>query len=214
MLTSFFAGLGLGLFVSLSVGPVIFMIIKYSINDGFKAGLSFVTGVSVSDIMYVILGNMATSFIYELDSLRKIIGIAGGIVLIIIGIYGLFFKNIKLNSGEEDRKDEIKANKGHFLKIWLSGFLMNTLNPGVIILWLGICTANSALAANHRIVLFVTALVFILTADITKVFFADKIRHKLTLKTVFWLNRIASISMLVFGSLLIYAVLFQVDKLI
>src|SRR5699024_7153576 len=105
MLTSFFAGLGLGLFVSLSVGPVIFMIIKYSINDGFKAGLSFVTGVSVSDIMYVILGNVATSFIYELDHIRKIIGIAGGIVLIIIGIYGLFFKDVKLDSGEDNRKD-------------------------------------------------------------------------------------------------------------
>src|SRR5699024_2730276 len=212
MLTSFFAGLGLGLFISLSMGPVIFMIIKYSINDGFKAGLSFVTGVSASDIMYVILGNVATAFIYELDGLKTIIGVAGGLVLITIGVYGLFFKDVTIKSGEEDRKEEIKANKGHFFRIWLSGFLMNTLNPAVLILWLGVCTANSALSANHRIVLFITALVFVLTADITKVFFADKIRHKITLKTVSILNKIASISMLIFGTLLIYAVLFQMDR--
>jgi|SRR5690625_1617568 len=213
MLTTFIAGLGLGLFISLSVGPVIFMIIKYSINAGFKAGLSFVIGVSCSDIMYVILGNFATSFIYELEHLRTVIGVAGGLVLIVIGVYGLFFKDVTIRSGE-DQREKIKATKGHYFKIWLSGYLMNTLNPGVIILWLSIVTANSALGNKHRFILFATALIFILSADITKVFLADKIRHRLTLKTVIWLNRIASISMLVFGSILIYAVLFQIDKLI
>lgn len=213
MLTSFIAGLGLGLFISLSVGPVIFMIIKYSINTGFKAGLSFAIGVSCSDTMYVILGNFASSFIQELDEIRRIIGIAGGIVLIIIGLYGLFLKQVKIKAGE-DQEEKIKATKGDYFKIWLSGYLMNTLNPGVIILWLGVCTANSALELQDRIVLFVTALLFILSADITKVFLADKIRHKLTLKTVMWLNRIASISMLIFGSILIYAVLFKVTRLI
>ncbi len=212
MLTSFIAGLGLGLFISLSVGPVIFMIIRYSINSGFKAGLSFVIGVSVSDTMYVVLGNFASAFIHELDELKTLIGIAGGIVLIIIGLYGLFFKQVKLKA-EEDQEERINATKGDYFKIWLSGFLMNTLNPGVIILWLGVCTANGALELRDRIVLFVTALFFILSADVTKVFLADKIRHKLTLKTVMWLNRIASITMLIFGGILIYAVLFKVGKL-
>lgn len=212
MLTTFVAGLGLGLFISLSVGPVIFMIIKYSINTGFKAGLSFAIGVSCSDIMYVILGNFASSFIHELDEMKKVIGIAGGIVLIIIGLYGLFLKQVKIKSGES-RQEKIQATKKALFKIWLSGFLMNTLNPGVLILWVGVCTANSSLELKDRLILFGTALVFILAADVTKVFLADKIRHKLTLKTVIWLNRIASIIMLLFGGILIYAVLFKVEKL-
>lgn len=212
MLTSFIAGLGLGLFISLSVGPVIFMIIKYSINSGFKAGLSFAIGVSFSDTMYVILGTFASSFIHELDSMKKIIGIAGGIVLIVIGLYGLFLKRVTISSGEDTVK-KMLFTKGDYFKIWLSGFLMNTLNPGVLILWLGVSTANSALELRDRLVLFGTALAFILTSDVTKVFLADKIRHKLTLKTVIWLNRIASISMLLFGSMLIYAVLFKVGRL-
>jgi threonine/homoserine/homoserine lactone efflux protein len=104
------------------------------------------------------------------------------------------------------------ATKGDYFRIWLSGFLMNTLNPGVVLFWLGICTANGALELEDRIVLFGTTLLFVLSMDIVKVFLADKIRHKLTLKTVIWLNRIASISMLLFGSLLIYAVIFKVSK--
>jgi threonine/homoserine/homoserine lactone efflux protein len=213
MITSFIAGLGLGLFVSLSVGPVIFMIIKYSIDRGFKAGLSFAIGVSVSDTTYVILGNFASSFIHELDQMKKVIGIAGGAVLIAIGLYGLFLKQVRISSGEDQEQKMLLSTGDHF-KIGLSGFLMNTLNPGVLIFWLGVCTANSALEFQNRAVLFGTALAFILTADISKVFLADKIRHKLTLKTVIWLNRIASVAMLVFGGILIYVVLFQIGILI
>lgn len=208
MITSFIAGLGLGIFLSVSVGPVIFMIIKYSLESGFRAGLSFAIGVSFSDTMYVVLGNVASAFVHQLDEMKKVIGFAGGVVLIAIGLYGLFLKQVRISSGENQER-KVLVTKGDYFKIWLSGFLMNTLNPGVLIFWLGICTANGALELEDRVVLFGTTLAFVLSADITKVFLADKIRHRLTLKTVSLLNRIAAISMLVFGSILIYAVLFR-----
>lgn len=206
MTAAFIAGLGLGLFLSLSVGPVIFAIIHYSVHSGFRAGLSFALGVSFSDTMYVVLGNVASSFIYELGEMTKLIGIVGGIVLIGMGLYGLFFKKVRISAGEERK---VITRKRDYVKIWVSGFLMNTLNPGVVLFWLGICTANSAFRLDYRIILFGTCLAFVLTADVAKVFLADKIRHKLTLNTVMWLGRIASVSMLVFGGILIYAVVFE-----
>jgi len=187
------------------------MIIKYSIDSGFRAGLSFAIGVSCSDTMYVVLGNVASAFVHQLDDMKKVIGLAGGIVLIAIGLYGLFLKHVRISSGEDPGK-KILVTKGDYFKIWLSGFLMNTLNPAVLIFWLGICTANGALELQDRVVLFGTTLAFVLSADITKVFLADKIRHRLTLKTVILLNRIAAVSMLIFGSILIYAVLFRVSS--
>lgn len=210
MITALIAGLGLGVFLSLSVGPVIFAIIKFSVNNGFRAGLSFALGVSFSDTTYVVLGNVASSFIYELGEMKKLIGIVGGIVLIGMGLYGLFFKKLRISAGDER---PVLTRKRDYFKIWLSGYLMNTLNPGVVLFWLGICTANSALEPDYRIVLFGTCLAFVLSADIVKVFLADKIRHRLTLNTVMWLNRIASISMVVFGSILLYAVIFHIDKI-
>jgi threonine/homoserine/homoserine lactone efflux protein len=187
------------------------MIIKYSIGSGFRAGLSFAIGVSFSDTMYVVLGNFASAFVHQLDEMKKVIGIAGGIVLIAIGLYGLFFKQVRISSGEDQEKKMLVTKRDYF-RIWMSGFLMNTLNPGVLIFWLGVCTANGALELSDRIVLFGTTLGFMLTADITKVFLADKIRHKLTLKTVMWLNRIASLCMILFGAILIYAVLFRATR--
>ncbi len=210
MIAAIVAGLGLGLFLSLSVGPVIFAIIKYSINNGFKAGISFALGVSFSDIMYVTVGNLSTSFISRLEGYNRTIGICGGILLIGMGLYGLLFKKVKISTGEE--KPEMFRTHD-YLKIWLAGFLMNTLNPGVIIFWLPVCIASAATPVSDRVVMYGTCLLIVLSADIMKVFVADKIRHKLTLTNVSWLNRIAGASMIVFGMVLIYQVLFHVGPL-
>ena len=210
MIAGIVAGLGLGIFLSVSVGPVIFAIIKYSINNGFKAGISFVLGVSFSDIMFVLIGNLATSFIEGLEDYKRSIGVVGGIMLVCMGLYGLFLKKIKISTGEE--KPEMFRTHD-YLKIWLAGFLMNTLNPGVLIFWLGVCVANSATTVTHRFIMYGVCLCFVLSMDILKVFVSDKIRHKLTLTNVVWLNRIAGVCMVLFGLVLLYKVLFDVAGL-
>jgi threonine/homoserine/homoserine lactone efflux protein len=43
-------GLLLGLILSISIGPVIFAIIKQSLTYGKRSGYAFVAGVSTSDI--------------------------------------------------------------------------------------------------------------------------------------------------------------------
>lgn len=55
MLDAILKGLGLGLILALSVGPVIFTVIKQSINNGHRGGFSFVAGVWISDIFLVFL---------------------------------------------------------------------------------------------------------------------------------------------------------------
>ncbi|MCK7558185.1 LysE family transporter [Chitinophaga sedimenti] len=129
------------------MGPVIFAIIKYSINNGFKAGISFALGVSISDILFVVAGNIATSFISGMEAYSKQIGIVGGILLMCMGLYGLLFKKVKIVTGDE-RPEMFRTSD--YAKIWTAGFLMNTLNPGVIVFWLPVCIANSALPASHR----------------------------------------------------------------
>jgi threonine/homoserine/homoserine lactone efflux protein len=52
-------GLLLGLFMAISVGPTLFAVIKYSLNHSYKAGIAFILGVSLSDIMYVTIANVA-----------------------------------------------------------------------------------------------------------------------------------------------------------
>src|SRR3984893_1204587 len=127
MVEALLKGLALGFILALSVGPVIFTVIKQNINNGHRGGFSFVAGVWVSDIFLVVLSNAFTELMKELLEYKKLIGYLGSIFLLALGVYYLFFKKIKLKTGTEG--NEIKFGRRDFAQIFLSGFFINTLNP-------------------------------------------------------------------------------------
>jgi threonine/homoserine/homoserine lactone efflux protein len=79
----------LALFLAISVGPTLFAIIRYSLNHSYKAGIAFVLGVSLSDIMYVAVANFAASWLEALKSYQQPVAFGGAVVLIIVGITGI-----------------------------------------------------------------------------------------------------------------------------
>jgi len=97
MIEAVIKGLGLGLLLSISVGPVLFSIIKQSLNNGHKGGLTFAIGVSASDITLVLISNVFTELFNSMKEYKNQIGIAGCIFLISTGIFFLFFKKVKIN---------------------------------------------------------------------------------------------------------------------
>jgi threonine/homoserine/homoserine lactone efflux protein len=96
MVAPLIKGLVLGLILSISVGPIIFAIIKHSINSGRRAGLSFVAGVSSSDISLVLFCNFFTGLFATALEHKNKIAIAGSIFLIGLGIYTLLFKKVSI----------------------------------------------------------------------------------------------------------------------
>src|SRR5665811_2568785 len=89
VLEAILKGLAMGLLLVISVGPVIFTIIKQSINNGKEGGFSFVIGVWVSDFLLVILSNVFSELATHLLAFKKPIGITGSIFLIGMGVYYL-----------------------------------------------------------------------------------------------------------------------------
>ena len=63
MLAPIIKGLLLGLILSISLGPVIFAILKQSITNGRKAGYLFVAGVSTSDIGLLLIANILLFYV-------------------------------------------------------------------------------------------------------------------------------------------------------
>ena len=90
-------GLAMGLLLAISVGPVIFTIIKQSINNGREGGFSFVAGVWLSDLLWVLLSNIFSEFVTRLLDFRKPIGVTGSLFLISMGVFYLFFKKVHLH---------------------------------------------------------------------------------------------------------------------
>src|ERR1700755_2600954 len=97
MMESVLKGLALGFALALSVGPIIFTIIKQSLNNGHKGGFSFVAGVWISDIVLVVLSNTLTAAVSVLDAHKKVVGTAGGAFLVLMGIYFAFFKKVTIS---------------------------------------------------------------------------------------------------------------------
>lgn len=204
--TAFYLGCGFGLFMAVSVGPTIFAIIKYSITYGWRAGMSFVLGVSLSDSIYVLLANMASAWLSGLMSHEKTIGYLGAVLLIIFGLYG-FFKKIKVT---RNRNDDAKVSSRDYFKIFASGFLMNTLNPGVIITWITAVAAISTMTAAYRLVFFITCLGIILGFDFLKVLLAQRIRRRLTPRNIIYLNRISALCLVGIGIVLFLKSMFDI----
>ena len=98
MVEAILKGLALGIVLALSVGPIIFTIIKQSITDGHKGGFSFVAGVWLSDLILVVLSNVFTEWVAMLLEHKKMIGYGGSSFLIAMGIYFFFFKKVHIKA--------------------------------------------------------------------------------------------------------------------
>jgi threonine/homoserine/homoserine lactone efflux protein len=203
-------GIAMGLLLVISVGPVIFTIIKQSINNGKGGGFSFVIGVWISDFLLVVLSNLFSELVTTVMDFKMQIGIAGSIFLMGMGIFYIFFKKVHIHP--EDVSMPLKTSD--HAKIVLQGFLLNTLNPAVIAFWL---TAATAIAVSHsirdRIIIFATALILNMSADVAKVTLAGKLRKKLTVKNIRLINKISGLILVIFGTVLLLGVLFLVRKM-
>jgi threonine/homoserine/homoserine lactone efflux protein len=203
-------GVAMGLLLVISVGPVIFTIIKQSINNGKEGGFSFVAGVWLSDFLWVLFSNVFSELVTQLLDFKKPIGITGSVFMISIGIFYLFFKKVNLHPMDISLPS---LRRSDHAKIALQGFLVNTLNPTVMAFWLTTATAVAVThTLNERIIIFVTCLVLNMSSDVGKVVLAGKLRSKLTLHNIRIVNKISGFILLTFGAVLFITVLFFMKK--
>ncbi len=205
MLESMLKGLTFGLLLSIAVGPVLFSIIKQSLNNGHRGGFAFIAGVSASDITLVLVSNVFTELFDSIKLYKTEVGVAGCIFLVSMGVFFIFFKKVKVNA---EGKQVFKIRKSDYAKIFFSGYFMNTLNPAVFIFWITTTTATISHTVQDRVIIFATCLTWMLGTDILKVMLAGKIRNRLTPHNIHIINRINGIILIVFGFALIWGLLF------
>jgi len=207
MLESVLKGLLLGLLLGISVGPVIFSILKQSLNNGHRGGYCFIAGVAASDITLVLICNTFTRLFHTAMKHELIIGVAGSCLLIGLGVYNFFFR--KVQTAEDGMLMVSNLRKRDIAGIFFSGYFMNTLNPGAFLFWFAATatiTADSRQMPHpdqYRLIVFLTALLFNLSADISKVLLANKIRARLTPHNVHIINRISGAVLIVFAIVIV-----------
>ncbi len=209
MTDAILSGLLLGLALVFSVGPVIFTIIKLRINYGLASAFYFIAGVWLSDFFWVVTANAFSGLFESLITYKKPIGITGGAFLISLGLYYLLFK--KYHSQEELDKG-VKIGNATHARLFITGFLINTLNPGVIALWFAATTKSLSNTYDERIVIFSICLLLNMSADFLKINLAGRLRKKLTDRNIRIINKISGLMFIIFGAVLIAGVIWATAK--
>jgi threonine/homoserine/homoserine lactone efflux protein len=210
MTSLFIEGLLLGALIAISVGPAFFAIIQTGINKGFKYGVYMAAGISLSDIVMVIISFAIGAALFN-DAQSKIyVGIIGGIILIIFGSVSWAKKpeimkrrHINLENPPKDPQPI-----GYVLR----GFILNIMNPFLFFFWfgaLGFVGKNSEKGnlLENSIVFFSATFLTIFVTDVLKSFIGIKIKRYFSPRRELVLNKVVGIALVLFGIVLIFKTL-------
>jgi len=194
-------GIWLGFVLSLMTGPIFFALIETSIKRGFKAGVILASGVWFSDLIYILIVFVGLSFIKDLPNFNFYVGIIGGLLLCLFGLFSLLTKPDLDKMTQPSRKTYF----GEFFK----GMAINIFNPFVILLWIGVVgnLTKDELNIKNSIIFLSSMLLCVALSDLVKIYLAEKIREKITEKYMRIFNIVIGVSLMLFGFVLIYRVL-------
>ncbi len=212
MIKALITGLTMGLYLAISVGPILFTVINHRLNNGIKGGFSFVAGIWLSDLIFVMLSNIFTAFTTQFaDAYIRQIGYGGGLLLIGLGSYYVFFKKAAIAPAEDIQPASISNTD--MAKLFGAGFLINTLNPILFFEWLTAATVFAkTYSISNRVIIFAACLSINIFSDVMKIFLAGKIKERLKLRHLNIINRGTGMVLFVCGIFLLYQTWFHADQ--
>lgn len=211
-------GIVCGVLLSLifSLGPAFFSLIQNSIHHGFKKAVSFAAGVSLSDILIVMLMLTVLSNLSFEDFTALLhniyVSVIGSITTAVFAIL-TWRSKVKKAAVPGSRVKFRVEHVTHHWQLLLSGFLLNVLNPLIWIYWLSIITfisAEMSLSVTERYLFFIGMLVAVFGTDILKCRLAAMLQHWFTARIMNNFNRVTGCVLMAFSIyLLVSMVLYQ-----
>lgn len=193
-----YEGVLMGLFLSVFIGPVFFLLIDTSIKKGVAKAFIMDAGVLLSDILWIILlywgiDKYLGTF---LESPKAMI--FAGAIFILFGISSLF-------SLKQKRVRLREKKKG---KLFIEGFLLNSVNPSVALFWLATIGYSLKEFENDKaqlLIFFSSIFISIILIDVLKFVMASKLSHFLNEKRQHQFSMITSLILILFGLYMIFS---------
>lgn len=200
MLEDVQAAIPLGFLLSFIIGPVFFVLLETSATKGFRAGLFFDLGVILADSLFILIAYFSSFQLLENLSNLPGLYVFGGVILLVYGITTLKSKKTK------EEESNLKITKGGYLGLLAKGFLLNFINVGVLVFWLGVIIVVGPSLNNNpkRILVFFTVMIgTYLMVDIFKILLAKQLRKKLTSTLIYRIKKGLGIILILSGIVLI-----------
>ncbi|MDH7913746.1 LysE family transporter [Winogradskyella sp. SYSU M77433] len=202
-----------GIILAFTIGPVFFVLLETSATKGFTSAIIFDLGVILADIVFIALAFFSTNKLVEKIKDDPNFLIFGGVLLVVYGIISFIktSKSFRSIVREHHRIELVRKNYG---KLFIKGFLLNFINIGVLLGWLGFIVIGTSLtSSDNGVVIFIaTMLVTYFLVDLIKIAAAKRLKNKLTPRRIFKTKKIIALVILGFGVLLLVQGLFPDEK--
>lgn len=199
MLEAIFEGLFFGFVLSFMLGPSFFLILETSIKEGIRSALFLDLGVFLSDVLYIYV---AMHFFSQRDSIMEhehSITLITGVLLVLFGLFQFFRKKQHLKPHEHA---EIIHTKSKIAGLFLKGFLINLINPTILLYWFGMIFvgySKNGFDSNEMIVFLCAIMTAFFSIDVLKIIGARQLKKVVTPDFMHHLNRAIGVILMIFG---------------
>ena len=193
-MSDFVQGLGFGLVLQISVGPVCIAVLHKGIDQGFRHAFAMSWGAALVDALYITFSVAGVSALLQFQSARIIIGLGGAVLLLIFGL-----RYLRVPAGNE----RVQHRSESPLRSFAYGVVLTLTNPLAILFWAGVLGAVMSTHTFGRpwdIFYFATGCVTATLLFLTAVALAGHyLEPLLTPRRSLWLNRTVGLFLIGFA---------------
>jgi len=196
----FLNGLLFGLIFLFSLGPAFFALIHTSLEHGKKSAIFFAIGISLSDLIYVMLALLGLSAFLDDPEIKFWIAILGTVMLLSYAVYS-WNKKPKYHATKKP------TEKINFLKYTLKGIILNGLNPFALFFWItiiGLVSVRHDYSFSEQIMFFSGTLCTIFSLDMIKIILSRRLSHLISPPVIIMMNRSLGIILFLFSLRIMY----------
>ena len=193
-MSDFVQGLGFGLILQISVGPVCIAVLHKGIAQGFRHAFAMAWGAALVDALYIFLSVAGISALLQFESARVVIGLVGALLLL---IFGLRYLRAPAGTARAQHRSESP------LRSLAYGVVLTLTNPLTILFWAGVLGAMMSTRTFDQtggMVYFaigcVTATLLFLTAVALAGHFLEPLLND---QLALWLNRAVGLFLIGFA---------------
>ncbi|WP_411893989.1 LysE family translocator [Winogradskyella sp. A2] len=198
-----------GIILAFTIGPVFFVLLETGATKGFKSAVIFDLGVIFADVVFIALAFFSTNKLVDKIKDDPNFLIFGGVLLVVYGVIS-FIKTSRSFRSIVKEYSRIELPKKDYGRLFVKGFLLNFINIGVLLGWLGFIVVGTSLTSSENgVIIFIsTMLITYFLTDLIKIALAKRLKNKLTPRRVFKTKKIVALVILGFGVLLLSQGLF------
>lgn len=169
---AFVNGLLFGFTLMVMIGPVFFTILQTSLEKGFGKSILVAIGVSLGDVVMILLTYFGLSKVIGFEENKELIGYIGAVILAVFGIVNILRSNKKFIPKADD--EPIVG----FYRFIFKGLAINAISPFVPVFWIGtmsLATIEYGYKGYDLLIFFTTILIVVFSTDVLKGYLATRL---------------------------------------